>query len=516
MSLKNILIVDDEEAILKFCMKILSSEGYEVTGVSSGEEALKILPEKHFDMLITDMLLPGMNGLEIFQTLRRKRPGLIGILITGQGTIDMAIQAVEEGLNGFVRKPFVPDEIIRVVEDAFVKAELSEENTRLKTLIPLYDLMEKFLSSQSTQEIFDELVSIISQQTGAGRISLMMYDEQNGILKIVAARGFDSEIVEKTRLKPGERLAGKVFVEGSPLIINGGPKKNPHLKKYLFSKNIVTTILLPLKGRENTLGVINISKTKRGVLFTESDIELISIICHQAVMAIENFKIIDEKAEKMRVRTLLEQYLAPEVTEMIVSSGENLLEVGEIKNTVILFADIRNFTPIVREMPLDMIRSFMNDFYGLFSEVIFNYKGTMNKFMGDAVLAFFGAPVQIDDPENAALDTANTLHKTFNELIDVWAEDYELLGRMGLGIGITSGEVFLGNVGSSRRFDYTVIGTEVNIAQRLSSDAVSGETLISESVKQRLKSRIEIINESSRELKGIEKPVTIFSIISDG
>lgn len=136
--------------------------------------------------------------------------------------------------------------------------------------------------------------------------------------------------------------------------------------------------------------------------------------------------------------------------------------------------------------------------------------------MGDAVLAFFGAPVQIDEPENAALDTANTLHKTFNELKSAWAGDYKSLDRIGLGIGITSGEVFLGNVGSSRRFDYTVIGTEVNIAQRLSSEAVSGETLISESLKENLKSRNESINESSIELKGIEKPVTIFSIANDG
>jgi len=83
--------------------------------------------------------------------------------------------------------------------------------------------------------------------------------------------------------------------------------------------------------------------------------------------------------------------------------GQDLLDVGEIKTVAILFADIRNFTPLVRQIPLKTIRWFLNDFFGLFSEVVFKFKGTMDKFLGDAVLAFFGAPVPVAEPDKTEM-----------------------------------------------------------------------------------------------------------------
>jgi adenylate cyclase len=229
-------------------------------------------------------------------------------------------------------------------------------------------------------------------------------------------------------------------------------------------------------------------------------------------MALENLKAMDEKADKMRVRTLLEQYLAPEVAEMLLARGEDLLDVGEIRKVTILFADIRNFTPLVRQIPLKTIRAFLNDFFGLFSEVIFKYKGTMDKFLGDAVLAFFGYPAPISEPEFLSVDSAILMQKAFEELKELWAGENEALRQIGLGIGISSGEVFLGNVGSKRRFDYTVIGTEVNISQRLSSQAASGEILVTERALEKISSRFRIIKKSSLLLKGWDKPTSVLSV----
>ncbi|MBN2125067.1 MAG: response regulator [Deltaproteobacteria bacterium] len=512
MPIQRIIVIDDEELIVKLCKRVLSGEGYEVTGVSSGAEALKVLSEEHFHMVITDMLMPGMDGLETFLALREKQPGLLGVMITGHGTIDMAIQAMDRGLSGFVRKPFMPRELAQVVKDAFTKSALSEENTRLKTLIPLYELAERFISSQSMPDIFDGLVEVLAQQTGAQRISTMIYDAEEGVLRIVSAKGIDRDIARKVRIRPGEKIAGRVYKEGRPLIINGGPENNPRIKHLLASKDIAAAISFPFKTRDKILGVLNISKIGRVVPFTESDIEMVSIICRQAVMALENLETMNEKAEKIRVRTLLEQYLAPEVTEMLLSRGQDLLEVGEIRTVAILFADIRNFTPLVRQIPLKTIRSFLNDFFGLFSEVIFKFRGTMDKFMGDAVLALFGAPVPVEEPETASVDSAVLVQKAFNELKEAWRGENEILGEIGLGIGISAGEVFLGNVGSKRRLDYTVIGTDVNIAQRLSSEAASGEILFTERVRRSLGSRFRIIHESSRHLKGMEEAVSVFSM----
>lgn len=515
MSPKKILVVDDEDMIVNLCLRVLKKEGYEVTGASDGKEALRLVSSNTFHMIITDMLMPGMDGLETFLAIKEREPGIIGVMITAHGTVDTAIEAMGLGLSSFIRKPFVPMELAQVVKEAFRRAAIQEENTRLKSLLPLYELGERFILSHSREEILDGLIETLSRQTGAQRLSVMLWEEKENHLKIIASRGIKKEIAEKIRIKPGEKISGRVFQEGRPLIINGGPENNPRMKHLLAGKDIVAAISFPLKARDNTLGVLNISKVGMGAPFTESDIEMVSIICRQAVMALENLKVMDEKAEKMRVRTLLEQYLAPAVTEMLISSGEDLLEVGEIRNVSILFADIRNFTPLVRQIPLQTIRSFLNDFFGLFSEVIFKFQGTMDKFMGDAVLAFFGAPVPVAGPETVAVDSAVLLHKAFDELKEAWSEENEVLGRIGLGIGISSGKVFLGNVGSKRRLDYTVIGTDVNIAQRLSAEAASGEILVTERVRRPLGSRFRIIAETSRLLKGMEESISVFSIAGE-
>ncbi len=154
---KRILVVDDEEMIVDLCRTILTREGYDVITASGGDEALTVASSEQFHMIVTDMLMPGMDGLETFLALREKQRELIGVLITGHGTIDMAIEAMGHGFSGFIRKPFTTRELIQVVNDSFQKAALREENTRLKTLIPLYSLGEKFMASLSKKEILEEL-----------------------------------------------------------------------------------------------------------------------------------------------------------------------------------------------------------------------------------------------------------------------------------------------------------------------------------------------------------------------
>jgi len=222
---------------------------------------------------------------------------------------------------------------------------------------------------------------------------------------------------------------------------------------------------------------------------------MLSVICSQAVMALENVRVMDERAEKIRMRTLFEQYVAPEIAEGLISDGPNLLEVGEINNITVLFADIRNFTLLVQHLPLETLRSFLNDFLKLLTEAIFTFKGTLDKFTGDALLAIFGAPIPLGEPYNAAVSAAIEMLRRFNELKEIWTFTKRPFVQIGLGIGITSGEMFLGNVGPQKRLDYTVIGTDVNLAKQLSSTAASGQILITKSVKDQLGSQFRVTKE---------------------
>ena len=160
-------------------------------------------------------------------SIKEKQRAVVGVIMTGHGTMDTAIQAMKLGFSAFIKKPFELAELVQVVEDSLHKAALMEENTRLKTLIPLYRLGEKFLTSRTIKEILNELIETVSIQTGAQRVSVMLFKEAESCLRIVAAKGISAEIVNKVRIKPGEKIAGHVFQKGKAVILNGGPEDNP-------------------------------------------------------------------------------------------------------------------------------------------------------------------------------------------------------------------------------------------------------------------------------------------------
>ncbi len=508
---RNILVVDDEPIIVELCSEVLESRGYAVRGAASGQEALRSAAGERFDLALLDLRMSGLDGLQTFAALRQGQPDLIGILITAHGTVETAIQAMESGFIGFVRKPFTPTDLVQAVEEAFRKKALLDDNTRLRTLIPLFDLGEKFIRSQDRGEIFQELIRTVGQLTGAQRISVMIYDETRDRLRIAASIGLD-ETAAGVQTKPGDRIAGWVFQRAEPLILNGGPEDNPRFAGHLRIARIAAAISFPLKARDRTLGVLNVSKLEGGYPFSEADIETLSVICGQAVMALENLRIMEERAERIRMRTLLEQYVAPEIAEVLISHGHNPLDVGEIRIITVLFADIRNFTPLVRQLDLQTLRSFLNDFFDLLSEVIFRFKGTLDKFMGDAALAIFGAPIPIREPQQAAVGAALQIAGEFERLQAHWAGRAPIFSQVGIGIGVTCGEMFLGNVGSHKRLDYTVIGSDVNLAQRLASEAASGQILISRAVREKLGSLYQASRESLRAIRGLDQPVPVFTL----
>ena len=196
-----------------------------------------------------------------------------------------------------------------------------------------------------------------------------------------------------------------------------------------------------------------------------------------------------------------------------MESKQNLMDVGGVQEITVLFADIRNFTFLVQHLPPEKLRIFLNSFFDIFSNVVFSWKGTLDKFMGDAVLAIFGAPISLENAGFAGVSAAIQILLEFETLRKQWMATSALFKDVGLGIGMSKGEMFLGNVGSSRRLDYTVIGTDVNIAQRLAADAISGQILITGSVRDEIGDNFPLKEEKARVLKGLEKEVVLYSIV---
>ncbi len=140
MAGEKIIVVDDEDIIRDLCNHILSSEGYMVTTVENGEKALDELTRAPADLLITDIAIPGMEGLELFERVKDRNLELVTIFITGHGSLDIAIESLMRGVDGFVLKPFNQEELLGTVSRAISRSKLKNENIRLKALIPLFEI----------------------------------------------------------------------------------------------------------------------------------------------------------------------------------------------------------------------------------------------------------------------------------------------------------------------------------------------------------------------------------------
>ncbi len=512
MASQKILIIDDEAIVADVSRIVLREIGHEVASAYSGEQAVEMAMEKQFDLAIVDAMLPGMHGIETFECLQQSNPGILGILVSGYASVEMVIDAMNKGFSGVLQKPVEGAEIIKAVQDTLAIANLREENTRLKTMLPLYKLGEKFVGATTKAEVYELLLEAVSLQINVPTISLMMFVEEDERLHIVASRGIDESLAKQVAVRSGEKIAGWVYAHGEPVILNRQTQDKSPLSEHLQRKEISASISFPLSGRDRILGVLNISQTDYGVEYSQSDIEMLSVICGQAVMALETVSSMQEREKNARTRALFEQYVAPEVAEILLNSDKDIMNLGGVKDITILFADIRSFTLAVQHLSHEQIHHFLTSFFDLFSEVAFANKGTLDKFMGDAALVSFGAPVHLDEPSDAAIYTAVDLALRFEELRSHWLKTSEVFKELGLGIGVSRGELFYGNVGSSRRLDYTVIGTGVNIAQRLASCNKSGPILLTENVKNNMKTSFPVQKEDARTLRGLEREIQIYSL----
>ena len=220
-----------------------------------------------------------------------------------------------------------------------------------------------------------------------------------------------------------------------------------------------------------------------------------------------------EYTQKNKTRTLMEKYVSKEIMTEILKDTENVDFKGKREDISILFADIRNFTHISETIPPEEVTKLLNEYFNELIPVIFKHKGTVNKFIGDAVMVIFGAPIaDANHAENAvkcALDMINTV----NSLSLQWLLT-ENKPSINIGIGISSGEAFVGNVGAVERFEYTAIGNTVNVANRLESFNKLYKTsiLISEDTYERVKDRVKVKEIDSVSVTQDSEPLKIYEL----
>ncbi|MFT5730530.1 MAG: adenylate cyclase [Desulforhopalus sp.] len=510
--MSSILIIDGSSVITKGCEEMLASLGHNVIPRYKSSRGLDISDLPDINLVIINSSQDKDADIERFRSLRERYPSLKGILVAYEGEFDLVVEAMNSGFSRVCIKPLDLGKLKETVDEIFLNEGMREEVTRMKALLPLYRLGQKLLGAETEEQIFDDLAEIIRKEFDAPTVSIMMLDDESGSLKIVAHRGLEQQYVDKLQILPGERIAGKVFETNTPAILNRGSQGQSPYGNLLVRPELSAAISFPITSHDKVVGVINVSETENSCLFTESDLEMLSIISDQAMMALGNIRAMKAREEQGRVRTLLEQYVSPEVSKMLVDTRQDLMDVGSIKDLTVLFADIRNFTLLVQQISPRQLREFLNIFFELFTSIVFSHKGMLDKFMGDAGLVVFGAPVTIKKPTFSAVSVAIELVGKFKEMQRTWSNVHPVFTKISLGVGISRGPLFLGNIGSAKRVDYTVIGTEVNISQRLASETEVGQVLLTEQAYEDVKDAFVFENLGPMLLRGMTSEVGVYRL----
>jgi len=215
--------------------------------------------------------------------------------------------------------------------------------------------------------------------------------------------------------------------------------------------------------------------------------------------------------EKEMIKRAFTRYVAREVVEEILKDPESMVLRGERREVTVLFCDVRGFTPLSERLSPEEVVLLLNDFYTLMIETTFKHDGPLDKFMGDAVMAIFGAPIAHPDHSARAVLTALAMREGIAGLNDKRAKQ----GKEGvkIGIGVSAGEAVAGTVGTEERMEYTVIGDSVNLAARLESNAKPGQILISQRTWDRVKGVVEVRPLGPIKVKGKEEQVEVYEVL---
>jgi class 3 adenylate cyclase len=286
-----------------------------------------------------------------------------------------------------------------------------------------------------------------------------------------------------------------------------GVEATRHLKAHPATQFVPVVVVTALDGDEEKIRAIEagaddfITKPYSSLLLTTR------------VRALLKIKQLNDQlqARNQLLRKVLNRYVAEEVTSAILTDPEKNLQLGgETRQVTVLFADIRGFTNFTEKHTAAQVVDALNQIFPALTKVVFKHRGTFNKYLGDAIMAFYGAPLAGPDDPLRAVYTALEMREAFEGLLT--GEGGDLLQGLGLGIGLHSGEATVGNVGSESLMDYTVIGDTVNVAQRLTEDARSSQILISEATYLLVREQVSAERLDTRPIRGRREPMTVYQL----
>ena len=281
-----ILVVDDEAELMSALCEMLVGQGYETAGFLTGEEALAVLKEREFDLLLTDLMMPGMDGIELIRAGLEIDPNLIGIIMTGHGTVQTAVEAMKTGAFDYILKPFKLNTLLPLLSRGMQVRNLRQEIMQLKETVAIHELGKAIAFSSDLNSILNKIADTALQQRSADEVSIMLPTKSDKELYVAVVRGGRTEnLGERAPIEQG--IAGWV-ARNRELVVFRGEVNDPRMAPIRPRNDIHTAVSMPMLSQNKLVGVLNVNITKSHRQFTLGQLKALSILVSIIAPILEN------------------------------------------------------------------------------------------------------------------------------------------------------------------------------------------------------------------------------------
>ncbi len=278
----------------------------------------------------------------------------------------------------------------------------------------------------------------------------------------------------------------------------------------IIMQGIRSTMTLPLLHSGDLLGIMHLDSLFTSNAFTEKDLQVCTGMAAQAAISIQNARLATRIEHEAQTRAQISRLIPASVVEQVIRGELKIEKGGRLSEVTMLFSDIRGFTTMSDGRPAQEIVNTLNEYFEVMVDILFKYTGTLDKFVGDEIIGLFGAPIEIEDAPFKAVSCAVAMLQALEEFNHTRAAENQAPIR--IGIGINTGNVITGSIGSTRALQYTAIGDAMNVASRLVNVAASGEIIVSESTFKAVAGRVEATALPPVKVKGKAEELKVFRV----
>jgi adenylate cyclase len=490
------VVVDDAGARL---LDLKSKNGTQVNGVPIVEAPLRDGDQ----ILLGKFEISFGRNLESQVVLDEEKP------LEEAGTIIRSVGDISKLLAGTPEKTH-PGEAIS--EDAQAPKDIAEIENVNRILKVLTKVAETLIAVRPVEEVLTQVVDIVFENIPADRGFLMLHNDAHELIPMVVKHrkaGGDGQGITISKTITDKVIEEKVSILTSDAQVDSRFSAGDSIRIH----SIRSAMCAPLWNRDQVIGIIFVDSLMLTNCFTANDLDMLTALANYAAVAVERARLNQKIVAEEKKRDRLGRFLSPQVASRILAtsdSQDSTLGVPEVREVTVLFSDICGFTGMSEKMSASAVALLLNDYLSRMTDVVFRQEGTLDKFIGDAIMAVFGAPIDMPDHAFRAIRTALEMREQLEE----FNQEREAGPKLKIRIGINSGKAVACEIGSVNKMEYTVLGDTVNIASRLESSVAKPMMIVvGENTYEAAKGRFEMRSLGKVTLKGKQQEVVAYEVL---